>query len=120
MECGVGEHCVELGHKVERMAVKLAHREPLHARDSEQLLAQIDAEDVGAERPDFRRERAVAAAKIEDALSGLRREHVEDGAGKLLYEAPVLGVIRRRPALHRLRRFGVERRGLVQLGCHGS
>jgi hypothetical protein len=89
MECGVGEHCVELGDKVERMAVKLAHREPLHARDSEQLLAQIDAEDVGAERPDFRRERAVAAAKIEDALGRLRREHGEDGACELLNEAPV-------------------------------
>src|SRR5262245_52071469 len=89
VERGVGEHCIELGDKVERMPVNLAHGEPLHARDSEQFLAQIDAKNIGAERPDLRRERAVATAEIEDALSGLRLKHTEDSAGKLLHEATV-------------------------------
>ena len=120
MERRVGEHRVELGDKIQRVTVKLADRKPLHAGDGQQLLAQIDAEDIGANRPDLRRQCAVAAAQIEDAFAGLRGEHAEDGAGELVHEAAVLGVVGRRPALHRLGRHGIERGGLCQSGCHGS
>ena len=120
MERGIGEHRVELGDEIERVAVDLADVEPLHARHGEQLVAQIDAEDVRAERLDLGRERAVAAAEIEDALAGLGAKHAEYGTGKLLHEAAVLGVVGRRPALHRLRRRGIRRLVLRHLGCHGS
>jgi len=44
------------------MAVHLPDVEPLHARHGEQLVAQIDAKDVGARSLDLCRQRAVAAA----------------------------------------------------------
>src|SRR5262249_19141248 len=72
---GIGEHSVELGDEVQRMAVHFADGEPLHARNREQLVAQIDAKHIGAGRLDLFRQRAVAAAKIENSLASLRREH---------------------------------------------
>src|SRR3990172_1241290 len=92
------------------MAVDLADVEALHPRDGEQLVTQVDAENVGAGRFDLRRERAVAAAKIEDALAGLGAKHAEHSPGKLLHEAAVLRVVRSRPALNRLGRRGVQQR----------
>ncbi len=43
--------------------------EPLHLGSRQQLVAQIDAEHVGAGRLDLGGQRAVAAAEIEDALA---------------------------------------------------
>ena len=51
MERGIGEHRVELGDEIERVAVDLADIEPLHARHGEQLVAQIDAEDIARRAP---------------------------------------------------------------------
>jgi len=99
---GIGEHSVELRDEVQRVPVHFADGEPLHARNCEQLVAQIDAKHIGAGRLDLFRQRAVAAAKIENALAWLRHEHGEYGARHLLNEAPVLCIIRCRPALNGL------------------
>ena len=110
MQRGVGEHRVELGDEVERVTVDLADVEALHARDRQQLVAQIDAEHVGAQRLDLGGERAVAAAEIENALAGPGAEHAEYRARQFLHEAAVTGIVGRRPALDRLRRRGIDTR----------
>ena len=55
--------------EVESMAVELADPQAFHARHREQLVAEIDAEHVGAGGLDLGGERPVAAAEIEDALA---------------------------------------------------
>ena len=102
------------------MAVELADAQAFHARHREQLVAEIDAEHVGARGLDLGGERPVAATKIEDALAGSRLEHGEDGAGKLLHETPVPRIIGRRPTLHGLGRGGVEQTRALHSGCQGS
>src|SRR4029079_8725783 len=102
------------------MAVELADPQALHARHREQLVAEIDAEHVCARSLDLGAERPIAATEIEDALAWSRLEHGEDGAGKLLHETSVPSIIRRRPALHWLRRGGVGQTRALHSGCHGS
>ena len=80
MQRGIGEHGVELGREVERVSVELADRKTLHARDSKQLIAQIDAKYTGSRRLDLGGERAVPAAEIEDALARTWAKHGEDRA----------------------------------------
>jgi hypothetical protein len=93
MQRCIGEHRIKFRDEVERMSVNLADSEPLHARNREQLVAQIDAKDVGAGSLDLRRQRAIAAAEIQDALARPWRKHGEYGASKLLNEAPVPRVV---------------------------
>ena len=110
------------------MAVDFADIESLHPRHGEQLVAQIDAEDMGAQRLDLGGQRAVAAAEIENALAGLGAEHAEYRTGKLLHEAAVLGIVGGRPALHRLGRRACLRpcaslglpRLVIQRRLHGA
>ena len=120
VERGVGKDRVELGHEIQGVAVDLADIEPLHARHGQEFVAQIDADDIGAESLDLCRQRTVAAAEIEDPLPGLGAEQTEYRAGELLHEAAILGVVGRRPALHRRGQRGIARRRLRHLGCHGS
>ena len=103
------------------MAVELADLEALHARHGEQLVAEIDAEHVGAGGLDLGGERAVAAAEIENALARSWRRAWRTRPGQLLHETAVARIVGGRPALHGLGRRGVEQaRPALHFGCHGS
>ena len=110
MQRRIGEHRVELGDEIEGMAVDLADSEALHPRDGEQLVAEIDAEHIGARCLDLGGQRAIAAAKIENPFARLGAEHAEHRSGQLLHEAAVPRIVGGGPALHGLRRRGVEKR----------
>jgi len=120
MQRGIGEHRIELGDEIQGMAVDFADSEAFHPRHREQLIAQVDAENVGAGGLDFGSEHAVAAAKIEDALAGLGTKHPEHGARQLLHEAAVPRIVGRRPTLNGLRQRCVEKPLSPHCGCHGS
>jgi hypothetical protein len=120
MQRRVGEHRVELLHEVERVAVGLADVEAFHACHGKQLVREIDAEHVGSRGLDLRGQRSITAAKVENALAGLRREHGEDGARQILHEAPVLRIVGGRPALNGNGRRGVRRGSVHHSGRHGS
>ncbi len=120
MQRRIGEYRVELGDEIERMAVHFADIEALHPRDGQQLIAEIDAENIGAGCLDLGGQRAVAAAKIENPFARLGAEHAEHRSGQLLHEAAVPRIVGGRPALHGLRRRGVEKRVPAHFGCHGS
>ena len=120
MQRRVGEDRVELALEGKRMAVHFLHLEALGGSGCEQLLAQIGAKHVGAARGDLFSQHAVAAAKVEDALAFPRRQQIERRTGKLGDETALVGVVFRRPALHRLRRCHLHGAHSDGPGCQGS
>jgi hypothetical protein len=77
------------------------HFDPDLARSLQQLRRVVDADDGCSARGDFLRQRSVATAYVEDALTRFRVEQVERSRPELRYEAPCARVVRGVPAARR-------------------
>ena len=96
---GVREDGVELAREGQLLAARDAAIEAARARARDLLGARVDADDLAAEGDELLGERAVAAAEVEDALAGARRQQLDDRHAEVAHEAGVLLVALGTPAL---------------------
>ncbi len=97
MQCRVGEGRVERFAELKLGCIHQPRVEPFGPSCADHAEAVIDPDDVGAHFLDLERQRPVAAADIEDVLSGLRVEQVERRLTQRRHKAANAGVISRIP-----------------------
>ena len=93
MEGGVREDGVEWLVEVHVRSAAVEDLQTAGAGGGDHGGGGIEAGDEGAGGGELLGEGAVAAAEVEDALAGLWREEIEDGAGKVRHEAAVGGIV---------------------------
>jgi hypothetical protein len=120
VEHRVGEHRVELALERQRLRVDLARVDAAGRGRGHEVGRRIHADHRGASLHEPFRERAVAAADVEDALTRARREQVEHRLPEIRHEPRVGGVVGRVPRLgHHVcpRSVVVELRAVVVAGA---
>jgi hypothetical protein len=90
MERGVAENGVELFGVFEVLTAQDARPEPEPVDSVDLFRARIHPHDVAAQRRKLLRERAVAAAEIQDPLAALRRQELHDRRSEIRDETGVL------------------------------
>ena len=82
MQGGVGEHGVELRAEIQFLPVGHPCVQPQLARGLHLCGAGIDPDDIAAEGCQLRGQGAVAAAEIENAFTGQRRQQLDHGSAQ--------------------------------------
>jgi hypothetical protein len=106
MQRGVAKHRVELAGEGKPLAVNDPRVESARAGRLDEVRARIDADDRAAQGNELFRERAVAAAEIEDAFARLWRKQRNDRRAEIGDEPGVASVALRVPRLLGVRNLG--------------
>jgi hypothetical protein len=113
VEHGIAEYRVEFVGEAQIAGAHHASIEAEFARGFDLRGARIHADHTASEGGEFRRQRAIAAAEIENAFAGARRQQFDNGRAEFGDEARVARIAFRIP---RLRNCG---RGIRFVG-HGG
>jgi len=105
----VAEHSVEFAIEIESFPARHTDVQAEFSCGVDLLSARIDTDDMASHRGELRGKHAVAAAKVQDALAGARREQINHGRAKFGDEAGVACIAFRIPGL-RVCHFGGPRR----------
>jgi hypothetical protein len=103
MEGGVGEDRVECAVERQLLAIHPPRFDAARSRGREQRFADVDPENADAPPLELLRHHAVAAAKVENALAGLRLKPFQHRSSEIGYEPRVLFIILGVPDLARPR-----------------
>jgi hypothetical protein len=90
VQCGIGEHGVELRLEIQRVTVHDMRIQALFPGDADHVLAGVDANDLATHFHELLGQIAVAAAEIEDALAALRPQQFHHGHAQDRNESGVL------------------------------
>lgn len=96
---GVGEDRIELPVEVQCLCTKKTGREPARLSGCNHLRRSVDSGNSRAGGSDLFRQRAIAAAEVENALAALRIEKFKDSACEIGNEAARLRILRSIPCL---------------------
>ena len=99
VESGVGEDGVEFAVEWQLIAAENASVEAEGLGRFDHRKRAVHANNLCAGRSDFRGERSITAAEIENALTCLRCKEFKYAAGNVGDEAALLGVLGRIPGL---------------------
>ena len=100
MQCGVGKDRIEgLVRERQRLGSALVGIDSPHARRGQHLRRCVHAHDdcAGGDKPSG--QLAIAAAQVENALAGLRRQPFEHPIGQFMHKCAVLLIGARIPRL---------------------